>query len=367
MSAGEELEPIHPADALDIWLERLESTRADETIESYRYRMQSFLQWCRSEGIDNMNELTSRDIVRFDSSRRADDLAVTTLNTQMGTLKRFIRFCARLDAVDDNLPAKIEVPSADLADRVNDELLSAHRAETIRENLNRYACASRQQAMFELLWHTGCRLGGLRALDLTDCYFDRDDLDRLQHQDDIEREALENAELPFVYFRHRPETGTPLKNKRDGERPVALSREVADRVQEYIEVNRVERSEPNERRPLFTTEKGANARVSKSSVRREVYIMTQPCRWGQCPHGRSTSSCEALKHGLEARCPSSRSPHPIRSGAITNMRDNGWPPEVVAERVNATPEVIRAHYDHPDPIRRMQSRREFLDGGDDDD
>jgi site-specific recombinase XerD len=365
--SDDDLEPIAPAEALDLWLDRLESTRSDATIESYRYRMQSFLQFCEASGIDNMNDLTSRDIVRYDSARRADGLAVATLNTQMGTLKRFIRFCARLEAVADDLPAQVEVPSVDLAERVDDELLSSHRAEAIRESLIRYQRASRRHAMFELLWHTGCRLGGLRSLDLDDCYFEREDLERLRHQDYIEPEALENVDLPFIYFRHRPDRGgTPLKNKKDGERPVALDEDVAEFVQEYIDVNRVERADSTDRRPLFTTEKGENARVSKASIRREVYIITQPCRFGECPHDRDTETCEALSHGLESRCPSSRSPHPIRSGAITAMRDDGWPPEVVAERVNATPEVIRAHYDHPDPIRRMQSRRKFLDGGDSD-
>lgn len=356
------LEPITPREAVEMWLNRLQSTRADETLQSYRYRLKPFVQWCDKEGIDNLNDLTSRDVFQFDSARRAEGLKVSTLNNQIGTLKQFIQFCERIDAVQQGLPAKIEVPSVELADRVNDELLSAERAETIRENLNRYARASRRQAMFELLWHTGCRLGELRGLDLRDCFFEESDLERLRHQDDIDQAALEEVEVPFVYFRHRPET--PLKNKREGERPVAISQTVADRIQEYIDVNRVERRDSNDRRPLLTTEKGDDGRASKSSIRREIYIMTQPCRWGSCPHDRDTTNCEALEHTLEARCPSSRSPHPIRTGSITHMRDEGWPPEVVAERVNATPDVIREHYDHPDPIRRMQSRRDFLSESD---
>ncbi|WP_435359321.1 tyrosine-type recombinase/integrase [Haloarchaeobius sp. DFWS5] len=360
-----DLEPIKPREALEMWLDHMAATRSEQTISSYRYRLAVFIRWCEQEGnVDNLNDLTSRDIFRYDSARRAEGLAASTLNNQMGTLKRFIQFCARIDAVDDNLPAKVEVPSADLADRVSEEKLPHERAKTIRKKLARYERASRKHVQFETVWHTGCRLGGARALDLDDCFFEESDLERLQHQDDIDAEALQNVELPFLYFRHRPPE-TPLKNKFDGERPVALSREVADWLQEYIEVNRVERTDEDGRRPLFTTEKGKNARVSTSSIRREVYIMTQPCHYGVCPHGRDTQTCEALEHGLEAQCPSSRSPHPIRSGAITHMRDEGWPPEVVAERVNATPEVIRNHYDHPDPLRRMQSRRDFLDDGGD--
>ncbi|WP_256394236.1 tyrosine-type recombinase/integrase [Natronoarchaeum rubrum] len=355
---SDDLDPITPQEAVDMWLDRLESTRADETLQSYHYRLKPFIQWCEDEGIDNLNELTSRDVFRFDSHRRSEGLAKATLNTQIGTLKQWLKFCMRIDAVPSDLPAKVEVPKVELADRVNEELLTAERAETIRENLHRYQRASRQQAMFELMWHTGCRLGGLRSLDLGDWFYEESDLERLRHQDNIDHDALEKVELPFVYLRHRPTT--PLKNKREGERPVALDQEVADRVQEYIDVNRVEGVDENNRRPLLTTEKGDRARVSKSSIRREIYILTQPCRLGECPHGRDTETCEALEHGREARCPSSRSPHPIRTGAITHMRDEGWPPEVVAERVNATPEVIREHYDHPDPIRRMQSRRDFL-------
>jgi site-specific recombinase XerD len=365
-SGGDDLEPLEPREAMELWLDRLQSTRADETIQSYRYRIEQFVEWCESEGIHNLNALTSRDVFRYDSDRRSEDLSVKTLNNQLGTLKLFIQFCARMDAVKPTLPAKIEVPTVTVSDRVNDELLPAERAEDVLSSLRRYERASRMHVMFELVWHTGCRLGGLQALDLSDCFLDESDLERLKHVDYIEAEALEQVDVPFIYFRHRPES-TPLKNKQSGERPVALSEEVAGYLREYIEVNRVSRTDEEDRRPLFTTEKGDTARVSKSSIRRIVYIVTQPCRWGSCPHGREPESCEATEHGKEARCPSSRSPHPIRTGAVTNMRDQGWPPEVVAERVNATPEVIREHYDHPDPIRRMQSRRDFVDTGGDDD
>ncbi|AGB16629.1 site-specific recombinase XerD [Halovivax ruber XH-70] len=354
-----ELEPLSPLEALELWLERLQSTRSEATIESYRYRMQSFVEWCDEEEIDNLNDLTSRDVFRYDSERRSEGLSPATLKTQLGTLKLFLEFCDRLEAVPEGLYEKVEVPTVELAERVNDELVRAERAEQILEDLELYDRASRRHAIFAIAWHCGCRLGGLRALDLEDCFFEPSDLDRLRHQDDIDHEALEEVDLPFLYFRHRPETDTPLKNKKQGERPVALSDDVASLIKSYIQVKRAKRSD-GDRRPLFTTEKGDNARVSKSSIRRDIYILTQPCRYGTCPHNRDEENCEALKHGHEARCPSSRSPHPIRTGAITHMRDEGWPPEVVAERVNATPEVIRAHYDHPDPIRRMQSRRSFL-------
>ena len=345
-----------------MWLDHQEATKADSTISTYCRRLERFVEWCADQGIDDLNDLSSRDVFRFESGRRADDLSISTLNNQIGTLKQFLGFCARIDAVPEDLPQKIEVPTTDEFNRfVSEEKLSASRAEEIRDELHTYARATRRQAMFELLWHTGCRSGGLRALDLTDCYFEVDDLERLRHQAAIDENILDEVDVPFVYFRHRPDTGTPLKNHEDSERPVALDQTVADRVQEYIEVNRVSREDESGRRPLFTTSSGDNGRVSGSSVRREVYIMTQPCRFGMCPHEREPETCEATDQRYLARCPSSRSPHPIRSGVITYLRDQGWPPEAVGERVDATPQTIRLHYDLPDEIRRMQSRRSYLE------
>lgn len=360
----DELEPIVPADAVEMWLDHQGSTLADATIQSYDYRLETFVDWCDRKGIDNLNDISSMDVFRYESDRRSEDLTISTLNNQIGTLKQFLAFCERIEAVEEDLSLKIEVPTSDeVREMVNESKLTASRAEDILETLSRYEYASRRHAMFLLLWHIGARISGLRSLDVHDLYFEAEDLDRLRHRDDVDEEVLEVVELPFAFIQHRPGTkpSTPLKNKQGSTRPVALASEVADVVVSYVRANRVSREDPSGRRPLFTTNRGDSARVSTSSIRREVYIATQPCRYGECPHDRDPDDCEALEHGLEARCPSSRSPHPMRTGRITDLRDKGWPPEVVGERVDATPETIRLHYDLPDKIRRMQSRRKYLD------
>jgi len=357
-----DLEPLSPSEAVEMWLDHQTTTKSESTIQSYGYRLAPFVEWCNRNGIDTLAKLSSRDVFRFESDRRGDNLTISTLNNQIGTLKQFLAFCARIEAVDEDLPQKIEVPTPEEFEQfVSQEKLPARRAEEIRQDLHQYARASRRQAEFGLLWHTGCRVGGLRALDIDDAYFDPDDLERLRHQPGIDSSVLDEVETPFVYFRHRPDTGTPLKNGLASERPVALSDEVAERVREYIEINRVKREDRSSRRALLTTSSGDDGRVSGSSIRREVYIVTQPCRYGTCPHDREPETCEATEHSKEARCPSSRSPHPLRSGVITYLRDQDWPPEVVGERVDATPETIRLHYDLPDKIRRMQSRRSYLE------
>ncbi|WP_424017998.1 tyrosine-type recombinase/integrase [Halorientalis pallida] len=354
------LTPMDPAQALSMWVDRQQAEKSDETVQSYFYRVRQFTDWLEDEGIHNLNDLTGRDVFRYDSDRRAEGLSKSALNNQLGTIKIFLRFCADIEAVPPELPAKVDVPTISKAEQADDEKLSASRAETILTNLERYDYASRDHALFALAWHTGARLGALRSLDLRDCYLTEDDLERIAHEDDLDAEDLERFSVPFVYFRHRPESDTPLKNQQDGERPVALSEEIGQLLQEYIEVSRAEVEDDHGRKPLFSSRKGTG-RMSKGAIRSRFNIVTQPCRYGTCPHDRDPDDCEALEHGYESRCPSSRSPHRIRTGSITNHRDEDWPPEVLAERVNATPEVIRTHYDKPDLLKRMESRRSYME------
>jgi len=356
----EDLDSLSPREAFQLWHERQKSEKSKGSAQSYFYRVRQFVNWLEEEGITDLNDLTGRDVFRYDSVRRSDGLSKSTLNNQLGTIKLFLKFCVDIEAVPPELPAKVDVPTLSKAERANEEKLTAERAETICVNLKRFDYASRDHTLFVLAWHTGMRLGALRSLDLRDCYLTEDDLDRLAHEDDIQSENLDNVEVPFLYLRHRPDSDTPLKNQESGERPVGLSTEVSEMLQDYIRVTRPEVEDEYSRKPLFSSQKGSG-RMSKGAIRCRFNIITQPCRYGVCPHDRDTDTCEALDHGYEARCPSARSPHRIRTGSITHHRDEGWPPEVLAERVNATPEVIRTHYDQPNLLKRMESRRDYLD------
>lgn len=356
----DDLQPLAPREAMEMWLDRQQTTKADETVQSYYYRVNQFVEWLEDEELTNLNDLTGRDVFRYDSERRSEGLKQPSLNNQMGTIRLFLGFCVDIEAVPTELPTKVEVPQLSKIERANEEKLPTERAEELLAKFDRFEYASLDHALLALAWHTGARLGALRSLDLRDCYLTAADLERLVHDDDLDEESLDRIETPFVYFRHRPDTDTPLKNQAEGERPVGLSAEVGHVLRDYIEVNRYDCEDEYGRQPLFSTQKGSG-RMSKGAIRRRFNIITQPCRRGTCPHGREPEDCEATEHGREARCPSSRSPHRVRTGSITWHRDRGWPPEVLAERVNATPEVIRQHYDQPDLLKRMESRRNYLE------
>jgi site-specific recombinase XerD len=367
-SGGDELIPMAPREALELWLERQEMDKSESTVQSYRYRVRPFVEFLEDEGIENLNDLNGRLLLRFDSMRRSSgDVQKNTLNNQLGTIRQFLEFGIKANAVEPVVASQVDIPHVSKDERINREKLPTQRAKDILEFLDRFEYASRDHVIAFLLWETGARVGSLRALDLEDVYLDEDDLDRLRYQEDLGvgesvlEDILAGVELPFVYFRHRPETDTPLKKQDSGERPVNISKELGEVLEDYIEFRRVEATDEHGRKPLLTSKK-APGRVTVSGIRIRAYEMTQPCQVGkECPHDRDPEDCEAREHGQKSRCPSVRSPHKWRTGSVTWHRDRGWPPEEIAVKMATSVELVNSVYDQPEKLKRMSIRRENLD------
>jgi len=325
---------VEPREAIEMYLADRAPELRDSTLESHKYRLTSFASWCESEGIESLAELTGRDLQAF-KQMRTPKVAPQTLQSQMSTLRQFFRFAESIEAVPSDFAGKVRVPSVEQTARGT--RVDRDRAEAILDYLGTYEYASRHHALFALTWHIGCRIGGLRALDL-------DDL------------ALDDDEQPHVKIRHRDDTDTPLKNGDDGNRNVALKEWCASVLRDYIDERRVDTTDDHGREPLFTTKHG---RISEGYVRREFYNVTHPCMVAECPHDRDEAECPAL-NGEPSKCPSNRPPHDVRRGSISDHLQRGWPIEDLAERVNATPRVIRAHYDVRTEREAMLSRSDLL-------
>lgn len=362
-----ELVSTKPGEAFELWMDQ-QGESAERTRAAYRYRIEPFLRFLAEERVVDLNDLTTRHVKEFESRRRGGDRERQTLNNQFGTLRQFLSYCADLDAVTEDVAGSVNVPELRKGDRVNTEKLVTERASTILEKLDRYRFASLDHVILLLFWRTTMRIGTLHGLDLEDFYVDEDGYDRLKTKlldrgllPDVVDEILDDVELPIVFPQHRPETGTPLKKKLAGERVINIKGWVADTVQEYIRVNRPDLRDEHGRRPLLATEKGGG-RLSGSSIRRRVYLLTHPCEFGDpCPYGEDPDTCEAREHGHEAKCPGARSPHKIRTGSITWHRDRGWSVRDVAERAATSEELVRGVYDQPEQLIRGAVRRQHLD------
>ncbi|WP_340101849.1 tyrosine-type recombinase/integrase [Salinibaculum salinum] len=337
------LKPITPEEAMTLYLDARESELSEKSIENQRYRLLSFVHWCKSEDIDNMNDLTGRDLHQFrvwrsnGDSERYDAVSTVTLRGILMTLRKFLEFCASIDAVEDGLRERVLLPKVEAEEEASDVKLPEEHARDLLRYLDKFQYASRDHVVIAILWHTGIRLGSLRALDVSD--FD--------------------PEGQYITLRHRPDEGTPLKNKRAAERKIAVGNHYSQVISDYIRHHRHDVTDEYGREPLISSRQG---RLTEAPIRQILYRWTRPCMISGCPHDKEPDSCEWMLNDSKASgCPSSRSPHGVRRGSITQHLRDGVPEEVVTDRMNVSSDVLDQHYDQRSERERMETRREFLD------
>jgi site-specific recombinase XerD len=332
----DELREVTPEMARNVYLDQRRDELARETLKSHRYRIDAFVEWCEENGIEYMSELDGMNLHQYRVDRREEDgLKTVSLQGQLSTLRQFLRICATVDAVPENLHEKLILPSVPKREQANEELLEAGRAKAALEYLQQYQYACRRHVELLILWRTSMRRGGLRALDLGD--FDR--------------------KAPALEVRHRPPE-TPLKNGEWSERDVYLDDGVAEVIRDYIDGPRLDVTDDTGRAPLITTREG---RISLGTVKQDMYKITRPCEYGlECPHDRDPQTCEAMNTRKASTCPSSRSPHAIRTGSVTTYLDEGTPKAVLADRVDMTEDTMDRHYDQASKRERMFRRQEHL-------
>lgn len=331
------LEPIDPKTALDMYLTDRENQVAQATLYSHRSRLSHFIQWCDQNDVENLNQLTGRKLHQYRLWRRDEgDISVVTEKTQMDTLRVFIRWLESIDAVEPDLHTKVLSPTLSSGDNVRTEMLESERAEQILNYFDKYEYASRPHVVISLMWHTMMRVGAIHSLDLGNY----------------------NSDNQHIQVVHRPATGTPIKNKEDGERHVALSESICELLDSWIADRRPDVTDDAGRRPLISTSQG---RAHITTLRGDCYRSTRPCVYtAECPHDRSISDCDAAEYGSESECPSSVSPHALRRGGITYHLNNSVPQDVVSDRANVSKEVLDKHYDQRSEQDKMEQRRTHL-------
>ena len=341
MTETDKLQPITPDAALSYYLDARRYDLRETTLRTHEARLRSFTDWLTDQDVHNMNDVDIRLIHQYRVYKREDNGDDPTCNSitmqgQVSTLRRFLNELAGIDAVPEELPERIQLPRIE-GDASNDTQLDAGRASAILDYLHEFKYASSIHVTLLLMWRTSARRGGIRALDVKD--FDR------------EERAL--------CFRHRPEEDTPLKNGERGERDVSLAPHVASILEDYLRSpDRHKVTDEYGRSPLITTKFG---RPSLTTIQNWVYRLTRPCVIGEpCPHDYNPNECEFMYQDRASGCPSSVSPHAVRTGSITSLRDAGTPREVVSDRGDVSEKILEAHYDKASKRQRMRRRRDYL-------
>jgi len=343
------LEQISPSEAVAMYHDAMRDEHAESTRRSSKHRLRAFLQFCDEEGIENLNDLSGRDLYRYRIWRREgqgdgrEPIKLVTLKGQLATLRSFLQFAGDIDAVPQDLFEQLTLPAMTNGEDVSESTLKPERAIEILQYLERAQPGSRDHVILLLLWQTGARTGAIRGLDLGDL--------------DLEGKHPRFSG-PAIQFVHRPDKGTPLKNKESGTRWNRISESAAGYLGDYIEYHRDDVTDDYGRRPLITSEYG---RLTGNSFRASLYRVTRPCwRDEGCPHDRDIADCEATHLDHASKCPSSRSPHDVRSGRVTYYRREDVPRRVVKDRLNASEDILDRHYDRRSDREQAEQRSDLL-------
>lgn len=334
---------MHPKEALEEYIESKKySSEAEATIQNYSYRLKRFVEFCERAGIEEISDVTGRTAEKFRQARlKNPDVNPYTAEQQMRTFRQFLRWCESNGFVEAGTAEKVIIPNSDAPDRVRNEAISAERANEIVDWLNKYEYATRKHIVFHTLWETSMRIGSLRALDVYD-FRDR-----------------EEEGSPVLGVRHRPEAGTPLKQKEEGQRNITVTDDrLVEAIHDWVEKRHPKVEDEHGRMPLIGTSHG---RAHLNTIRSDIYRVVQPCRYrGSCPHNKIISECEYRENDSLSGCPSSIYPHAIRSGAITAHLNEDIPKEIVSERANTSEGVLEQHYDERTLEEKRKRRERYL-------
>lgn len=330
--------PTHPENVTQEFQTDRRHEMAEATIVNQKYHLQSFCDWAEEIDLTDVSDLGGYTINQYKTWRReTTGVNDMTLYNNLMTIKAFIKWCEKRELVNDGLSEKIEIPQPDNPTR--HATISPDRAQNILDYWGKYQYATVRHVLFYLLYHTGMRVGTANALDIEDW----------------------DSSTSTLRVKHRPETGTPLKNQKDGERVINIVHdELAQLIDDYIETRRKDATDDYNRKPLLPSRVG---RPTPQTLRHYIQHMTQPCIISDhCPHDKDPSTCAArLRQARAFRCPSAVSPHPIRRSAITDHLNKDVPKEVVEERMNVSQKVIDRHYDERTESEKADVRKEHLD------
>ncbi|WP_176548243.1 site-specific integrase [Natrinema sp. CBA1119] len=339
----------NPKRLAELFIKDRTGEKSKSTLYNNQGHLRQFCDWCEENEIDSVRDLGGEDFLEYKFHLR-QSVSDSTIRNHFSTLRTFFKFCYRIDATEkgQELATKLETPDFAKGDLSRDILMDFEEVNRLLDYLSKFEYGTKKHITFLIFWHTGCRRGALRGLDISDY---------------APCKEREHGTYALLTFKHRPETGTPLKNGKEGEREVMIWPEYAEVIEDYLEMKRRDIQDEHGRKPLVT---GPNGRHSKSNIQALIYALTRPCYYANdCPHQRDEEECEAAYYESASKCPSSLSPHPMRRTSITyHLDQKNWTYEAASGRFDASVSVLKEHYDESTKEGQRKTRASQFFKGD---
>lgn len=151
-------------ESFDRFLQYCESERnfSDETIRAYEKDLDQFGEYCWTIGEqDYLDDLDQSALERYLAWLRKNELADSTIERRISTLRAFYKFLVRKELREDN-------PASDMSFRERGRKLPTVWSEQEIEEFLDVVDGPRDRALFELLYSTGVRVSELTALNWGD-------------------------------------------------------------------------------------------------------------------------------------------------------------------------------------------------------
>lgn len=313
--------------------------RSPATLSQYKRTLPYFIEFADKNGVQRSNGITVALVDSFVDELREEFDSDATIHTYTKNVRGWFRWLSKRGLCPEEVCNILSKDELGLTPTARDEALPSEEAVQVLGKLRKQRRGSRIHALLELLWNGGLRIGGVHSLDVKDFRPDENEL----------------------RIRHRPETGTRLKNgtedsdtSGDGERNIVLRNQASDAIELYVATGRPESTDEYGREPLFPTSQG---RAARSTLRRWIYQGTS-CRWAPKECGEET--CDGDCDPDSNVCSYSYYPHAIRRGAIVHHLSGGLRPDLASERFDVSVTVIRRHYDPRTKRRRKEDRAEAV-------
>lgn len=308
--------------------------RSPSTRSQYKRTIPTFITHVGRHRIRYPSELTTTILDGYIDEIFDEYDADATILTYTKNIRAWLKWVNKRGLCDKSIYRLLDKDELGLSPEARDRALPAPEAHHILQRLHQQRRGSAASALMELLWNCGPRIGGIHSLDVSDLDTENNDL----------------------YFYHRPDQGTYLKNGEedddmsgDGERVISIRPRAVKAIKLYLQTDHPGVTDAYNRKPLFATARG---RPSRSTLRRWVYAATS-CRW---VHGGPTDvACDGSCDPDSDVCPHSYYPHAIRRGAIVDHLSGGLRPDRAGGRFNVSTPVIKQHYD---PRVKMQLKND---------
>lgn len=313
--------------------------RSPTTRSQYKRTIPDFVVFAEDRRVQKPAELSPELVDTYVDKLFAEYDSDATILTYTKNIRAWLSWLEKRNLCDDDVYSILDKDELGLSPNARDEALPKAIATAVLEKLRQRRFGKPMHTLFELVWNGGPRLGGIQSLDV--CDFD----------------SANNS----ISFRHRPETGTRLKNGNeednrdgDGERDIEISDDVVNAIQQYIAIHRPDVTDDYGREPLFTTTHG---RASRSTLRRWLYKTTS-CRW--IPQEEDVPECDGICSPDSNVCPQSYYPHAIRRGAIVRHLSGELDPHYASERFDVAQTTIDKHYDPRSKRREKEDRAQAV-------